>query len=616
MAKQTINIGSSANDGTGDPLRTAFNKINANFTELYGNTDEANDIVEDTTPQLGGNLDVNNQSITTNVTNGNVAVAANGTGTIELQSNTNVTGNLTASGNIIANGNINLGNAAGDQVKVTGVFEADQLQIDGTVLTSTVTNGPVSIQGNGTGNVNIENVSINQNEITASNSNDDLVLSGAGTGSVKAGALKFKGTSISSDDSTIVNINEGLVVSGAVTMASTLAVGTNATVSGNLAVTGTSALTGAVTIDSNINITDNVIKTTASNSDLVLTPAGTGGIVASGIRFKGTSISADDSSIININEGLTVDGNASVSGTLTTADVTTTGNVTISGNIAPGTLGIGDLNITADGTITTDSNGDINLEPAGTGAVKVASNLDVTGTGTVTGQFNVDNLRLDGNVLSATSGSITLTPATGMNVVLGGIATAAEFQATLGEFVTLRTDTLSTDTSNADLTIGTQGTGKIVLDVDTMRRTGDLELDVSGSLYLDADSGTIFLQDGTAGTFGQFVRAGSNDLTIASGSTQALIFTGANAAFQGNLSAAGSSTLDGVTITDNTVSTNASNADLQLGANGTGVIDILTATQTTVGSAGGANALPGQPTGYIKIKIGGTLRVIPFYDQA
>ena len=35
MAKQTINVGSSANDGTGDPNRTAFQKINANFTELY-----------------------------------------------------------------------------------------------------------------------------------------------------------------------------------------------------------------------------------------------------------------------------------------------------------------------------------------------------------------------------------------------------------------------------------------------------------------------------------------------------------------------------------------------------------------------------------------------------
>lgn len=35
MAKQTINIGSSANAGDGDPLRTAFDKINDNFTELY-----------------------------------------------------------------------------------------------------------------------------------------------------------------------------------------------------------------------------------------------------------------------------------------------------------------------------------------------------------------------------------------------------------------------------------------------------------------------------------------------------------------------------------------------------------------------------------------------------
>jgi len=35
MAKQTINIGTVANDGTGDPLRTAMNKVNENFTEVY-----------------------------------------------------------------------------------------------------------------------------------------------------------------------------------------------------------------------------------------------------------------------------------------------------------------------------------------------------------------------------------------------------------------------------------------------------------------------------------------------------------------------------------------------------------------------------------------------------
>ena len=35
MTQQTINIGTVANDGTGDPARTAFDKCNDNFTELY-----------------------------------------------------------------------------------------------------------------------------------------------------------------------------------------------------------------------------------------------------------------------------------------------------------------------------------------------------------------------------------------------------------------------------------------------------------------------------------------------------------------------------------------------------------------------------------------------------
>ena len=35
MAKQTVNIGTLADDGTGDPARTAFDKINDNFDELY-----------------------------------------------------------------------------------------------------------------------------------------------------------------------------------------------------------------------------------------------------------------------------------------------------------------------------------------------------------------------------------------------------------------------------------------------------------------------------------------------------------------------------------------------------------------------------------------------------
>lgn len=35
MAKQVINTGTAVNSKNGDPLRTAFTKVNANFTELY-----------------------------------------------------------------------------------------------------------------------------------------------------------------------------------------------------------------------------------------------------------------------------------------------------------------------------------------------------------------------------------------------------------------------------------------------------------------------------------------------------------------------------------------------------------------------------------------------------
>lgn len=45
MAKQTINIGTTANDGTGDPIRSAFDKSNDNFTELYDGAGVADDSI-------------------------------------------------------------------------------------------------------------------------------------------------------------------------------------------------------------------------------------------------------------------------------------------------------------------------------------------------------------------------------------------------------------------------------------------------------------------------------------------------------------------------------------------------------------------------------------------
>jgi hypothetical protein len=72
MAKQTINIGSTANDGTGDPLRTAFNKANENFTEVY---DIANSAFAQA--NTGGNSFDQDLNTSNNVTFNEVSVTSN-----------------------------------------------------------------------------------------------------------------------------------------------------------------------------------------------------------------------------------------------------------------------------------------------------------------------------------------------------------------------------------------------------------------------------------------------------------------------------------------------------------------------------------------------------------
>ena len=79
MAKQVINIGTTANDNTGDPIRDAFDKVNDNFTELY--TDDAGDV----------NSIIGGASISVNQATGNVTVTND-------SPNATHTGDVTGSG--------------------------------------------------------------------------------------------------------------------------------------------------------------------------------------------------------------------------------------------------------------------------------------------------------------------------------------------------------------------------------------------------------------------------------------------------------------------------------------------------------------------------------------
>lgn len=101
MTQQIINIGISPNDGTGDPLRSAMNKVNQNFTDLYtiSNTYTVN------TAQLAANIAAVNANFSNYQTTADLAanvlnLSANNTSFVGTVSAANVVSNAQLSGNL------------------------------------------------------------------------------------------------------------------------------------------------------------------------------------------------------------------------------------------------------------------------------------------------------------------------------------------------------------------------------------------------------------------------------------------------------------------------------------------------------------------------------------
>ncbi|MAD94745.1 MAG: hypothetical protein CML33_04525 [Rhodobacteraceae bacterium] len=69
----------------GSPLTNA--EVDTNFVELQ--QDKLENIVEDTTPQLGGSLDVNGNAIVS-LSNANIALTPNGSGVVRLDGNVDI----------------------------------------------------------------------------------------------------------------------------------------------------------------------------------------------------------------------------------------------------------------------------------------------------------------------------------------------------------------------------------------------------------------------------------------------------------------------------------------------------------------------------------------------
>jgi hypothetical protein len=148
MAQQFINIGTSANKGDGEPLRTAFDKINDNFTEVYGDIQalKSGAIVAD----VKGTIVGDDSTILVDGVNSSINLAGTVKGDIipdtnvayDIGSATKRFKDLYLSGNTI--------NLGGTALSIT----AGKLQVGGTDVGSTIsfgelTNKPTTLAGYG-----------------------------------------------------------------------------------------------------------------------------------------------------------------------------------------------------------------------------------------------------------------------------------------------------------------------------------------------------------------------------------------------------------------------------------------------------------------------------------
>ncbi len=120
-------------DGSDDITFATFN-TSSNSVDV---SDSASDVVGDTSPQLGGNLDVNGNDIVS-TSNANIDIAPNGTGDVTLQADTVQIGDSNANATLTTNGtgdlilNTNAGTNAGNITLEDGANGHIQFTTNGT----------------------------------------------------------------------------------------------------------------------------------------------------------------------------------------------------------------------------------------------------------------------------------------------------------------------------------------------------------------------------------------------------------------------------------------------------------------------------------------------------
>ena len=181
MAQLTLDVGTNANDGTGDTIRDAMVKVNTNFTELYAS------------PLIASGISVTGNEIKASRSNDDLVLTPSGTGAVTI-SNLTIDSNINLTDNkiktTVSNSDLEL-SASG-----TGNIVINPVDINGGAIDGTVIGGTTPVAGTFTtmtANTSaiIDGVTITDNTVSSNASNANLELSGSGSGSVTISGLVF-----------------------------------------------------------------------------------------------------------------------------------------------------------------------------------------------------------------------------------------------------------------------------------------------------------------------------------------------------------------------------------------------------------------------------------------
>jgi len=266
-------------------------------------------------------------------------------------------------------------------------------------------------------------------------------------------------------------------------------------------------------------------------------------------NFEGGSGIVNLNSDVNVTGSLDVTGNVTIGGNITIGDEETDTIEIIAGidsdinpktastyslgtstktwkNLFVNNVNLDSITITDNYITTTDSNSDLELRANGTGEIYVPeNNVQIDNDLTVDGITNLSNTNITGSLTHV--GDVVQT---GDATVTGNVTVTQDLDVTgAAQFEEILVDDnyITTTTSNADLELRATGTGKILIPNNNVQIVNDLTVD--------------------------------NDIDANNLTTTGLI-------------TADSFTTGDIVIDDNFIQTTQSNSDLDLRANGTGVV--------------------------------------------